>query len=195
MIAAASERVHHAGLGQPDPPTRDRAGTRSAYPGPADGRSPTGSRSASRSAAPPPAGGASGRRTRARDLRHHDVAELGTGRGFENAATASAISLPCCSIRQVHVVSERPTRSMHGAELDVALRRRARVVDRERARCPLGVVDRVRERAQDDRGEVAAVRAAHDPPARRHRRRVAAGIASLVIAVSRSKVVSTGRGA
>ena len=32
----------------------------------------------------------------------------GPGRGFENAATASATSLPSCSMRHVHVVSDRP---------------------------------------------------------------------------------------
>ena len=69
------------------------------------------------------------------DVGHRQVVRSpGALHGTEKAASTSAISRPSCSMRAESVLSERPSRSIAGADLDRPRLGRARVVDRQRAR-------------------------------------------------------------
>ncbi len=72
---------------------------------------------------------------------------------------------------------------------DVALRGRGQVMDRERARGAGDVVDRHRQPAQNDRGDVATVRPALDPPSGVH----AAGEPAVAQRLQRRVAVEAGQ--
>ena len=83
----------------------------------------------------------------------------------ENAASASAVGLPSCSIRADSELSERPCRSRRTLIWIGASAGADEVVDRQRARRARRIVDRRDQRTHQDRREVAAVRAAPGAPA------------------------------
>ena len=94
----------------------------------------------------------------------------GPAQGSENAASASAISFPSWLMRADSVLSERPSRSSVVRDLHRPGLGCTCVVDRQRARRARGVGDCLDQRAQQDRREVAAVRAAPGAPVGRHLR-------------------------
>ena len=100
------------------------------------------------------------------DVGHRQVVDLRRrSRAPRRPPSTSAISRPSCSIRAESVLSERPARSITRADHDRARLGRAGVVDRQRARRALRVVDGLDQRAQQHRRQVAAVRAAPGAPA------------------------------
>ena len=132
------------------------------------------------------------------DVGHRQLGDLRRAPRRPRRRPARARSaLPSCSMRADSVLSERPARSIVACDPHRARLRRARVVDRQRARRALGLGDASRSAraAASPRGSRRAARARRASRARRRPRTArCAGRAVVRCATARTTAVSRSNG-